>query len=128
MRRALLATIGLCAAAATQAQVLRDPTRPPLIDAGIGTSAEAVSAQRLQSTLLSSGRRLAVIDGQTFALGGKVGDARVLRISETEVVLQRGADTEVLKLHPSVAKTTRIARQSTRQKEPTTRTGKGDTP
>ena len=92
-------------AAAAQAQSLSDPTRPP--GAGAmqqGAQDEAPAGRQLQSVLLSGGRKLAVIDGTVVPLGGMLGEARVVRISETEVILKTGEETEVLKMYPSVDK------------------------
>jgi len=58
----------------------------------------------LQSVLFSRGRKLAVIDGTVVPLGGAYGDARVVKITESEVVLKQGEETETLKLFPGVDK------------------------
>ena len=110
---ALAATMWLAAAGAqaqapsgAQGSALSDPTRPPgVAPAGSGGVAdEAPAGRRLQSVLLSGGRKLAVIDGVTVPLGGMVGDARLVKISETEVTLKTGDETEILKLYPAVDK------------------------
>jgi MSHA biogenesis protein MshK len=54
--------------------------------------------------LISPGRKLAVIDGQTVALGGRLGDATVVAIAPTQVVLQTGATYQTLKLLPGIEK------------------------
>ena len=100
---ALAAALGV-AAAGVHAQGLSDPTRPPGANAMQGSAEELPAGRQLQSVLLSGGRRLAIIDGAVVALGGKVGEARVVKISETEVVLKTGEETETLKLFPSVDK------------------------
>jgi MSHA biogenesis protein MshK len=103
IRGAALAAVFLAAGA--QAQSLSDPTRPP--GAGAmqqGAQDEAPAGRQLQSVLLSGGRKLAVIDGTMVPLGGMLGEARVVKISETEVVLRTGEETEILKLYPSVDK------------------------
>ena len=93
------------AATAAQAQGLADPTRPPGAGAMQGAQDEQLPAGRqLQSVLLSGGRKIAVIDGNMVALGGMVGEARVVKITETEVVLKTGEETEILKLFPGVEK------------------------
>lgn len=92
------------AMAGVQAQALTDPTRPPgavMLSPG---EPQSEPATRLQSVLLSSGRKLAIIDGVTVRLGGMVGEARVVRITETEVTLKTGDETEVLKLFPAIEK------------------------
>ena len=88
------------------AQVLNDPTRPPGVSpAGSAAEVDArAGATQLQSILLSPGRKLAVINGQTVPLGGRIGDATLLAISETGVVLKRGAEVETLRLLPDVDK------------------------
>lgn len=87
---------------------LRDPTRPP---EQLGQSGEtgAASGPVLQSVLLSPQRRIAVISGQTVKLGEKFGDATVVRISESEVVLRssgsgEGGEFQTLRLFPSIGK------------------------
>ena len=46
--------------------------------------------------------RSAIIDGERVEIGGKVGDAEVLKISETEVTLRNGSRIEILKMYPGV--------------------------
>lgn len=89
------------------AQALQDPTQPPQMRET--ADAAPAAASRLQSVLISSGRKIAVIEGQSYQLGDRVGAARIVRISETEVVLRSGAQTEVLQLLPGVEKTRRPA-------------------
>jgi MSHA biogenesis protein MshK len=85
------------------AQPLADPTRPP--SASAEQEGEAAPAgKQLQSVLLSGGRKVAVIDGTMVPLGGMVGEARVVKITETEVVLKQGEETETLKMFPGVDK------------------------
>lgn len=84
------------------AETLVDPTRPP---AGISTDArnDALAAPVLQSVMISSAARSAIIGGEMVRLGGKYGDAHVVRITETEVVLRSPSGTETLKLYPAVS-------------------------
>ncbi len=98
---ALAATLAFIAAGA-QAQALVDPTRPPNFVAGAQN--EAPAGNQLTSILLSGGRKVAVINGATVPLGGMVGEARLIRVSETEVALKKGSEIEVLKLYPGVDK------------------------
>ena len=93
----------LAAAAPALAQPLADPTRPPS-DLGTPGAAIAPAGPRLHSVLISPGRRLAVIDGETVSVGGKIGDATVVQISETEVVLKRGEETERLGMFTGIEK------------------------
>ena len=88
-----------------------DPTRPPaaLLAEPAGT---APASSKLQSVLISAGRKSAIIGGQLVHVGDKYGEARVTRITESEVVLKTGSATETLKLFPDVEKrTVRGARQ-----------------
>jgi MSHA biogenesis protein MshK len=98
---ALLA-LALCAGA----ENLADPTLPP---ASLGQpesshSAPVASGPVLQSVLVSAGRKVAVISGQTVTLGGKFGDAVVVKITEGEVALRTGNDVKILKLFPGMEK------------------------
>ena len=87
------------AAQAALGQGLADPTRPPntsgVTEAGMDSDAPTTT---LQSVLLSRGRKLAVINGELVALGGKVNGATVADISESQVVLKYPDRTEVLKM------------------------------
>ena len=101
----------MCAAAASlavagaQAQALSDPTRPATgAAAAAGMPEDIPGVRRLQSVLLSGGRKLAIIDGVTVPLGGKLGEARVVKITESEVTLKNGEETEILKLFPTIEK------------------------
>jgi MSHA biogenesis protein MshK len=58
----------------------------------------------LQSVLISPKRKVAVINGDTVQVGDRVGDARVVRIVEGEVVLARGGQWQTLKLFPGIEK------------------------
>jgi MSHA biogenesis protein MshK len=101
---AAMAASALLAIGGAQAQSMSDPTRPPGAAAMQGGPDEIPAGRQLQSILFSGGRKLAIIDGASVPLGGTLGDARVVRITETEVTLKRGAETEVLKLYPGVDK------------------------
>lgn len=86
---------------------VKDPTAPPAAlrqPAAPGQATEAqpeVAAARLQSVLISSKRRVAVIDGETVRLGQKHRGALVSSITPTQVVLVRNGAQEILKLYPA---------------------------
>ncbi len=82
---------------------LPDPTRPPasLAKGGIAVIS---SGPILQSVLIASGRRVAVISGQTMQVGDNLGELRLTKITETEVVLSNGKDAQTLKLFPGIEK------------------------
>jgi MSHA biogenesis protein MshK len=102
IRAAVASFVLLVAAAGGHAQALVDPTRPPNV---VASDAAAVPAEnQLQSVLISQGRRVAVINGETVSLGGRIGDATVVRISATEVTLKRGDELEVLGMFGGVEK------------------------
>lgn len=102
--RLTLALALLAAGVPGFAQGLADPTRPPSATAAAGDAAPESAGTQLQSVLISPHRRLAVINGQTVALGAKVGDATLVRIAETSVVLKRGDTLETLMLLPGLEK------------------------
>ena len=91
----------LAAASAGVAESLSDPTRPP---ASLGLVQDGVSAASsgpiLQSVLISPGRRVAIISGQTVRLGEKFGEARVVRITESEVLLRSGTGVQTFEAFP----------------------------
>lgn len=102
----LLAAAGVLGAAATNAQALADPTRPPqaLRQARDAQPVAAPQGPRLQSILIArapGGRHVAVIDGQTVRLGGTFRGARVERMTQTQVVLSKDGRKQVLNLFPA---------------------------
>lgn len=118
----LLAAAMLPVLAPADAQDLADPTRPPNASAP-GGPPESTAGTQLQSVLISPGRRLAIINGKSVALGDAVGESKVVKITETEVVLQKGTETEVLKMYPGVDKqpvkrTSRVQKSSQQGRSP----------
>jgi len=84
-----------------------DPTRPPemfLTPGGGGVAAPHESG--VQTVILRPGGRksAAVINGQYVEVGGMVGDKRVLKITESEVVLNGESGREVIKVMPAIEK------------------------
>lgn len=102
---AIYAALGWAAAQAAAAESLPDPTRPAQ-EAGFpaGASAAQDAGPVLQSVKIAPGRRTAVISGQLLAEGGRFGAARVVSISESEVVLLGPEGRQTLKLFPGVDK------------------------
>jgi len=86
------------------AQGLNDPTRPPreILGGAAGTFEPAVSSSPAQVVIISKDRRQATINGRTVSLGGRYGNATLVRISDEEIVLQRPEATETIKLYSSV--------------------------
>lgn len=101
-RVALIGAVLLYASAG--AQTLPDPTRPPAtLYAPAGASAAAPAVPQLQSVLVAQGRRVAVIDGETYRVGDQYKGRRLAAVGDTEVVLVRGKERQVLKLFPAPA-------------------------
>jgi MSHA biogenesis protein MshK len=99
---------------AAQGAPFADPTRPP--DFVPADAAPGVSAgSRLESVLIAPDRRIAVIGGQQVRLGEKFGDGRVVRITESEVVIRTAEGTQTLKLFPEVEKRPRARSEKRRQ-------------
>jgi MSHA biogenesis protein MshK len=107
VRLLLAGAILLVAGHGALAQGLIDPTRPSGMAQSAGPDtgeAGAAPATQLQSVLIASGRRVAVINGTRVMQGDMYGDAKVVKISESEVVLRKGTETEVLKMYPGIEK------------------------
>lgn len=91
------------AAYAVDTGVLDDPTRPPAAAFMGGAGVE--SGKRLSSVVLpKNGRPAAIIGGQVVPLGGMVGNARLIRVTEYEAVLDGPDGIERLYLTPDVEK------------------------
>jgi len=84
------------------AQVMIDPTRPPPGVYAPESAEKATGAPVLQSVMITPTARTAIIGGEEVKLGAKFGDARVIKITETEVVLRTTGGTETLKMYPGV--------------------------
>jgi len=106
-----LAAVALIAALPAYAQGLNDPTRPPaeiLGDAGQDSEA-SVGSSPAQVVIISSDRRQATINGRTVSLGGRYGDATLVRISDEEIVLEKAGSTEIIRLYSSVNRKMRVS-------------------
>jgi MSHA biogenesis protein MshK len=99
----MLLALGFVASAAL-AENLPDPTRPSGASMVNGSAENVPSGPVLQSVLNSSGRKIAIISGQSVKLGEMIGSARVVKIEDAEVVLAKGKDVQVLSLFPVVEK------------------------
>lgn len=108
----ILALLGALGMSVVRAESGGDPTRPALMEPAAGSSPIAAPSG-LQSILRRPGKpSAAIINGQYVELGGRVGDARLERINESEVVLRGASGREVLRLTPVVEKTTPAIPQS----------------
>ena len=84
-----------------------DPTRPPMVvmtpesSGGVAVPVES----GVQTVILRpKGKSAAVINGQYVQVGDKLGDKKVVKISESEVVLQGESGREVMKVTPDIEK------------------------
>jgi len=88
---------------AVVAEVLPDPTMVPAeVRAPVAMEAGAAQDSGLQSIIIAPGRRAAIINGQTVEQGGKYGDARLIKVNESSVVLRGPQGKQVLRLFPGV--------------------------
>ncbi len=107
LRAVLLFCLAWMAPGAVLAQSGNDPTRPPAgFDAGVadGGAADSAGGMMLQSVMISPTGRAAIINGVVVRQGEKYGDAVLVRVAESEVVLKSGSESQVLKLYPGVEK------------------------
>jgi MSHA biogenesis protein MshK len=103
---------------AAWAQVLSDPTRPPLEigDGSVSTVQHAAPAARgLLSVIISAERCAAIIDGKTIRLGDKYGDAVLVEINAQGVVLRQAQARRTMALFPGVGVTVAAAQPSSQQ-------------
>lgn len=91
---------------AVAADALPDPTRPPPSYAAAPQDGEVIDAgPRLQSVMLpKGGKATALISGQLVRLGDKVGDGRLVRLTEGEAVIVGPQGVQRLRLTPDVEK------------------------
>ena len=99
------------------AGVSTDPTRPPSAALAAPDAEKGAPNRTLQSVLIAPGRSVAVIDGQLVRVGSRLGDAQVVKIDESGVVLRSGGTTETLKLLPDAARSSSRASRRTTNEE-----------
>lgn len=121
MRRVLsafLLGLALPALATDPVLPLADPTLPPAAIVGLdGTVSMELANSGLTSVMVpKKGKPMAVIGGQLVPLGGVVGEARLVRLSETEAVLEGPEGIERLYLTPDVEKKMNVTRAASRRK------------
>lgn len=100
------ALLGTVSSASAWAQGLPDPTRPgSAVDQPATMTSGEATGTGLQTIIRRIGAKpAAVINGEYVQLGGRIGDARLVKVSEDSVVLQTPTGREELKLLPSVEK------------------------
>ncbi len=82
---------------------LADPTRPFMAAQPVGGAAPPPPAELvLELTLVSPARRVAMINGRTYEVGGSVGGALIMGIRPYEVILTRGGRATHLRFFPKV--------------------------
>ena len=106
LMQAVATAAALTFSAGSGAQTLIDPTRPPLAliaaaaGADRGAAIGAAARPRVESILLSSARKGAIINGQYVPLGGSFGKSTLVGVMATGVTLETGRKLEVLQLYP----------------------------
>lgn len=90
MHKYIIIACAICMVRPAFAEDLNDPTRPPAMEGAAGADVAQPSdlAPVLQAVTLSKSRRVAVISGQEVALGGKFGDATLIRLTDSKAVLR----------------------------------------
>lgn len=100
-----------------QAEGLKDPTQPPasLLAETMNENGQTAGPV-LQSVMLGSQYRAAIINGQKVMLGGKYENATLIRINEREAVL-RNSDmtTQILSMDYAGIKKTKPAAQTSKK-------------
>ncbi|MFH1045196.1 MAG: hypothetical protein V1796_09205 [Pseudomonadota bacterium] len=108
----MLLFVAALAATTAFGQTLRDPTRPPSFFEPVREGEPGASqGPVLRSVIVSPGRKRALIDGRTYAVGDKVGEAKLIAISASEVTLRESGGNKVLRLTPDAQKTTVVTKE-----------------
>lgn len=81
------------------AEVLRDPTTPPMQLEQAGANNKPLGGPVLQSVMLSMHQKAAIINGQYVKLGKKYEQSVLVRVTESEAILQAAdGSKQVLKM------------------------------
>lgn len=104
--RIMLATLGVLALTIGPARALDDPTRPPLRAARVAAAPAQPTEPLLilQSVIRSPNGHAAIISGKLVPVGGRIGSARLLRVTEDSAVLQVAGMEKRLALYPAAQK------------------------
>jgi MSHA biogenesis protein MshK len=100
--------------------VLADPTQPPASVLGPdGLPVADGGSSGLTSVMLpkKGGRPTAIIDGRVVTVGEMVGMARLVRLTETEALLEGPEGVERLYLTPSVEKKMNVTKGAVRRQK-----------
>ncbi len=103
-KQTIFFVLALAALLNQQARALQDPTRPTDPAAYFGSGTVNSGAWTLQSILSSPVRRIAIINGTRVREGDRIGSAKVVRISESQVVINTGGHALTLYLLPKSIK------------------------
>jgi len=105
------------------AEVLKDPTQPPTALSGeISNENGQAAGPVLQSVMIGSQYRAAIINGQKVMLGGKYESATLIKINEREAVLRNSdMSTQTLAMDYAMVKKTRPAVQTKPIAQPKTK-------
>lgn len=94
-----------------QAQALRDPTLIPPAPAS-STAAGAMGAiggrEPSLAVLVAHGKPYVMFDARLYAVGDKLGSARIERITESEIWLRDGKDIRKISLYPGVQRSPHV--------------------
>jgi MSHA biogenesis protein MshK len=93
-----LAACALTLQGAARAEVLADPTRPPNAADMNATG----SAPLLQSIKFSPSGATAMVNGRLLRVGDRLDDSKVMKITETELVLARHGALQTLRIFPDI--------------------------
>ncbi len=96
------------------AEALKDPTQPPAAFSGeVSNRNGQATSPVLQSVMIGSHYRAAIINGQKIMLGGKYQDATLIKIDEREAVLRNSdMSTQTLEMDYAMVKKTKPAVQT----------------
>ena len=92
-------------AASGSLRALDDPTRPPLrarVAAAAASPAEPLLI--LQSVIRSPNGNAAIISGRLVPVGGRIGTARLVRVTEDAAVVEANGVEKRLALYPAAQK------------------------
>ena len=102
----LLIMCSLLCALSLSADVLFDPTRPATKQKSTTSNSvgAVVGSWKLESTLVASDRRVAVINGKLVSEGESVDGAHVIQIRKLNVLIQTPTKRMTLQLLPNIIK------------------------
>lgn len=82
----------------SQAERVQDPTRPTVVARSAVGTPQSSDSLHLTGVLVSSSRRIAVIDGKFYRVGDRINGEEIIRIEPGSIQIRRGSEQVLVRV------------------------------